>query len=56
MNVLDAFQGHDIKNAVKTLAETSPSIDISVVAIALHEVLERARSGHDIVREDPLDR
>lgn len=56
MNVLSAFSQYDIKTTVQALADTSPSIDISTIAIALSDVLDKARSGHDTVKEDPLDR
>lgn len=56
MNVLSAFSQYDIKTTVQALADTSPSIDVSTIAIALSDVLDKARSGHDTVKEDPLDR
>jgi hypothetical protein len=41
---------------VKRLAEASPSLDVSTVAISLNEILEKVKPGSEAVFEDPLDR
>jgi hypothetical protein len=56
MSILEAFRNYDIKTTVKALAENSPDLDVATLSIALYEVLDKAKPGHEIVREDPLDR
>lgn len=54
--MLDAFQPYQLKPRVKELLDTSPSLEVTTAATALHEVLEKARDGVEILREDVLDR
>ena len=54
--VLAPFRPYCIGPRVKRLADTSPSLDVSTVAISLNEILEKVRPGSETVIEDPLDR
>lgn len=54
--MLDVFQPYQLKARVKDLAENSASLEVTVAATQLLELLERAREPTEVLREDVLDR
>lgn len=54
--MLDVFQPYNLKARARDLAENSASLEVTVEATHLLELLERARAPTDALREDVLDR
>jgi hypothetical protein len=56
MATLAPFAPYNIGPKVKALAESSPSLDVSTIAVALNAVLDKVKPGSSDFIEDPLDR
>lgn len=50
--MLDVFEPYHLKPRVKELLENSPSLEVTIAATGLYEVLDKARGGTEVVRED----
>lgn len=54
--MLDVFHPYNLKARAKELAEKSASLEVTVAATQLYDVLDKARGAAEVLREDVLDR